>query len=134
MLIHSRRVRKREAVGTERIPVDLTQVEVDKVRRGSVLELQDWLVDFAGDGTDLDGDAVVLGGIGSRVGAAVGIHVDDGAAGTLVADVDVDFEAAFVEDGGGSAGCAGVDDVCFVPAYGEGRNGWSGGDGGGAGG
>ena len=96
--------------------------------------MQNWLVDFAGDDTDLDGDAIVLGGIGSRVGTAVGIHVDDRAAGTLVADVDVDFEAAVVEDGGGSAGSVGVDDVCFDPAYSEGWNGWSGGDGGGAGG
>ena len=132
--MHSRRVRKREAVGTERVPVDLAQVEVNKIRRGSVLELQDWLVDFAGDGTDLDGDAVIVGGIRSRVGTAVGIHVDDGAAGTLVANIDVDFEAAAVEDRGGSTGCVGVDVVGFDPAYGEGRNGWSGGDGGGAGG
>ena len=90
--------------------------------------MQDWLVNFASDGTDLDGDAVVLGGIRSRVGAAVGIHVDDRAAGILVTNVDVDFEAAVVEDGGGSGGCVGVGDVCFDPAYGEGWYGWSGGD------
>ena len=134
MLIHSRRVRQREAVGTERVPVDLAQVEVDQVRRGGVLELQDRLVDFAGDGADLDGDAVVFGAIRGRVGAAVGTHVDDGAAGTLVANVEVDFEATAVEDRGGSAGCVGVHIVCFGPANGEGRNGWSGGHGGGAGG
>ena len=130
--IHSRRVRKREAVGTERVPVDLAQVEVDKVRCRSILELQDGLVDFAGDGTDLDGDAVVVRGVRGRVGAAVGTHVDDGAAGTLVANIEVDFEAALVKDGGGSDGCLGVDDVCFAAAYGEGRNGWSGGYGCGA--
>ena len=91
--------------------------------------MQDWLVDFAGDGTDLDGDAVVLGGIRSRVGAAVGTHVDDRAAGALVANVDVDFEAALVEDGGGTGGCVGVDGVYFDPAYGECWHGWSGGNG-----
>lgn len=44
---------------TERVAVDLASVEVYQPVRVGVLELQDRLFGFSGDGPDLDGDAVL---------------------------------------------------------------------------
>ncbi len=49
------------AILTERVAVDLAGVEVDQPVRVGVLELQDGLLDFSRRGSDLDGDAVLLG-------------------------------------------------------------------------
>ena len=135
MHVQTSRVSKGEAVRSERVPVDLTEVKVDEIGRGSVLELQNWLLDFSRDGTNLDGHTVVQGGdVRSRVGTTIGTHIDNGAAGALVADVDVDFKIAGIEDGSRSAGrCCGIS-ICVNSAHGEGWNSRSSSDGGRAGG
>lgn len=122
-------ISERVAVLTERIAIDLARIEINEAVLIRVLQLQDSLLDFASNGADLDGDAVVGGRAdGSAPRARLGGDADFRAAALLVADVEIDGVGAVVADVGGAEGGGG--DVWLGRWDGaEGGDGRGGGDG-----
>ena len=142
------RTRKRKAIRTERITIDLAEIIAHLPgARVRVFELQNRLRDLASHLADLDGAAVVGGEVGLGVGAGFGCEFVDGAAGgdaavvfALAADVDVYGEGAVVAHVGLARGAGCGVDVCDWGTAGDDRGvghgcrigivgwGWGGGD------
>ena len=136
MVAEAARVGESEALGTERVAVDLAQVIVHLGSGRRVLELQERLGDLAILGRNLDAAAVVDErdvNLGERAG--MGSNSGDGGAGwggaamTLAAHVNVYGETALVADISLAAGIG-----CNIGCWGHigfavGGHGWGVGDG-----
>ena len=113
MLIQAHGVGKGKAVWTERVAIDLAEIETDAIVRSvdSILKLEDWLGYLACHTADLDA-APIIGEWDVSFMESAGVRSDSGNASAtggctamaLAANVNVDREAALVADVGATTG------------------------------